>query len=369
MPWVNFGFDFGEKGLQRTMSDSNRILVHRVGDTAPWTAPESASYVNEAHLQEVLAASPHWVPGVSEGSFSVRELHTAAGPVDVAIVSPHGTLTVVECKLESNTERRRMVIGQVIDYASAISSDGFDRFRTAWSARGGPDLDTSLAPEAAQELALRIESSTIGLCLAVDRIDSELQRLVEYLNRVTHEQIAVTALQLSYARHQELEVLIPSTFGGEIATAKATRSGRRSEYWTRDSFCEAVRNLADPNDQAFATRLLELLEENTRALRLGENHPLAFEKRGVFFRAYGLKYPPLKLAIGDEGRLYIAGCWTGFPAVTRHSGFATLAELLGLDPSGRASYVAVSDLTTTPDELWRVAEQTARLINSTQEAE
>lgn len=49
----------------------------------------------------MLAASPHWVPGVPEGSLIVRELHTSAGPVDVAIVSPRGALTVVECKLEA----------------------------------------------------------------------------------------------------------------------------------------------------------------------------------------------------------------------------------------------------------------------------
>ena len=345
------------------MTDSNRILVHRVGDTAPWTAPESSSYVNEAHLQEVLAASPHWVPGVPESSLSVRELHTSAGPVDVAIVSPHGALTVVECKLESNPEKRRMVIGQVIDYAAAISSDGFDRFHTAWTARGGPDLDTSLAPEGLEELRLCIETATIGLCLAVDRIDSELQRLVEYLNRVTHDRIAVTALQLSYARHQELEVLIPSTYGGEIAAAKARHSGRHSEYWTRESFVEAIENLADPADQAFATRLLELLDRNARAPHLGEKGPLAFEKRGIFFRAYGLRYPPFKLAISDEKRLTVAGCWTGFRDVTRHPGFAKLAELLGLEESGPASYVKVSDLNITPDELWRVAEQTALDIN------
>ena len=49
------------------VTDSNKILVHRVGDPAPLTAPESTSYVNEAHLQEVLAASPHWVRASRRG--------------------------------------------------------------------------------------------------------------------------------------------------------------------------------------------------------------------------------------------------------------------------------------------------------------
>jgi hypothetical protein len=30
-----------------SMTESNRILVHRVGDPAPWSARESSSYMNE----------------------------------------------------------------------------------------------------------------------------------------------------------------------------------------------------------------------------------------------------------------------------------------------------------------------------------
>jgi hypothetical protein len=44
-------------------------------------APQSSSYVNEAHVQEVLASSPHWVPGVPERSLSVRELYTSTEPL------------------------------------------------------------------------------------------------------------------------------------------------------------------------------------------------------------------------------------------------------------------------------------------------
>ena len=43
-------------------------------------APQSSSYVNEAHVQEVLASSPHWVPGVPERSLSVRELYWPLPP-------------------------------------------------------------------------------------------------------------------------------------------------------------------------------------------------------------------------------------------------------------------------------------------------
>ena len=340
------------------MTDSNRILVHRVGDAAPWTAPESSSYVNEAHLQEILAASPHWVPGVPEGSFSVRELQTSAGPVDVVTVAPDGALTVVECKLESNPEKRRMVIGQVIDYAAAISSGGYDRFYSSWLVRGGPDFNLSLAPEGLVELRSRIETATIGLCLAVDQIDSDLQRLVEYLNRVTHERIAVTALQLAYARHMEVEVLIPSTYGGEIAAAKAAQNTRQAERWTRESFVGAVDH---SDDQIFLSRILKRLDSQRQP---DDRDPIWYGTRpsgGLFFHLKGLRYPPFALGINAAGRLTIKGTWQGFKETAGHPGFAELAEMLGQHETGPARYVQVDDL--DPDALWDVAEQTVRGIN------
>ena len=341
------------------MTERNRILVHRVGDPAPWTAPESSSYVNEAHLQEVLARSPHWVSGVPERSFSVRELYTSAGPVDVVIVAPDGAITAVECKLESNPEKRRMVIGQLIDYAAAITADGFDRFQDAWAARGGPDLGSALVPEAVDELRSRIEAGTIGLCLAVDRIDGDLRRLVEYLNRATHDRIAVTALQLAYARHNDLEVLVPSTYGGEIAAVKSANGPRRSDHWTRESFIDAVE---DPADQAFLARILARLDNQPRDQ--DRRDPIWYGARpggGLFFHFPGFRFPPFQLALNAAGRLTVKGNWQGFPTIAGHPGFAELAEVLGQQESGPTRFVPVAD--PDPDALWDVAEQTARAIN------
>ncbi|MDP1820905.1 MAG: hypothetical protein Q8K58_13590 [Acidimicrobiales bacterium] len=277
------------------------------------------------------------------------------------IVSSDGALTAVECKLEANPEKRRMVIGQVIDYASAISADGFDRFVGAWHARGGADLVASLTPEALGELRSRIESGTIGLCLAVDRIDNDLRRLVEYLNQVTQDRISVTALQLGYARHADLEILIPTTYGGEIAAAKATHAGSsRTERWSLDSFVGAVEQ--EP-DQRFLARVLELLGADDETT---EGHAsLWFGARpggGLFFHLLGLRYPPFQLWINAAGSLTIAGNWQNFPKLTGHAGFAELARFLGQDENGPARFVPVAGI--DPDELWVIAQRAARAINA-----
>ncbi len=343
------------------MTDSKKILVRRIG-SGNWTAPESSSYEGEKQLQAVVADSTHWIPGVPEGAFKVRELPTSAGPVDVMIVAPDGAMTAVECKLDSNPEKRRTVIGQLIDYVSAIREDGFDRFVEQWAARGGGELKELMTPEAIDEMRSRLDSGTIALCWVADRLDNDLRRLIGYLNRVTQDQMAVTALQLAYARHGDVEILIPSTYGGEIAEAKAARGGRSSEHWTRHSFSDA---LADPTDKAFLARLLELLNQNLQTQRLDDHGDLWFGTRpggGVFFYPYGLRYPVFQLKVVG-GILAVAGCWQRFPEVAQHSGFSPLAEILELSETGPASTVPIANLKYTADELWRVAEQVALNIN------
>ena len=82
---------------------------------------------NEAWLRDTLLQYPDILP-IREIAPSFgpliplcRELRTSVGPVDAVFINRHGLLTLVECKLWRNPEARRKVVGQVLDYASAIS--------------------------------------------------------------------------------------------------------------------------------------------------------------------------------------------------------------------------------------------------------
>ena len=81
-----------------------------------WSSPAVTSYSTESHLQEVLAGQPGLLPGVSSSPVAVRELQTGAGPLDVVVIDAEGQLTLVECKLASNAQIRREIVGQVLDY-------------------------------------------------------------------------------------------------------------------------------------------------------------------------------------------------------------------------------------------------------------
>ncbi|WP_326603068.1 hypothetical protein [Rhodococcus sp. PD04] len=223
------------------------LLIRDTSTGGSWSSPEMTAYTNEDHLQAIIARGTRARPRSS------RQRPGAAGAIHCRRPGrcvhrrPAGEIIMVECKLASNSDRRRMVIGQVLDYAAAIWQSGPEAFHRQWSRQGGPDL-SELDDGARDRLDRNLEDGRIHLCLAVDLIDADLRRLVEYLNRITRDDVRVTALQLAYARHGNIEILVPSTYGGEIAHAKS-QAVRQKDSWTKESFLDAI---ASPTERAIA---------------------------------------------------------------------------------------------------------------------
>lgn|GEM_PF-814580 len=338
--------------------DGRTILVRQT-PTDSWTEPETSSYVDESHLEELLAADPTRIPGIPAGSKAVRQLPTSAGPIDICVVSPSGAITVVECKLNKNSEPRRMVIGQVIDYASALKSDGFSSFQQNWISRDGDELDQLLDESDVVSLQRNLELGNINLCLAVDQIDEDLKRLVLYLSTISSEEISVSAVQLTYARQGSLEILVPSSYGTEMAQAKASKRVASSEHWTWQSF---VASLSDPDDLRCAHELKRRLDQtpstgNYPKLWLG-----AKPKGGIFVHIHGERYAAFQLNIGASGRLVLSGNWGWWPSLKDGTGFADLAKFLNQNHLESRRRVPVAELNI--DQLWKTASDCDRLINT-----
>lgn len=131
--------------------------------------------------------------------------------------------------------------------------------------------------------------------------------------------------------------------------------------WTRDEFIQAVDYGID---RAFLLRLLELVDDNNQLPAQGTHTRLYFGTRpggAMFVYPFGRRHPPFKFSI-KGGRLMISGCWTGFPRVKGHSGFADLAMMLDLDERGSATAVPVTGLDA--DDVWEVGERVSRAINA-----
>lgn len=336
------------------------ILIRQSDGTyEEWTRPETSAYKDESHLQEVLASHPSQIPGVVEGSVAIREFSTTAGPIDICVLGPNGQITVVECKLEKNSEKRRMVVGQLIDYASALRSDGVHKFRATWSNRSNVDLDEYLDPDAISELESSIGAGRINLCLAVDQIDEDIQRLVEYLNLITAESVMVTALQLSYAKLGSIEVLIPSTFGAEIAHSKQSGKRESSDRWTWEAFIDSLQN---EGDKKFASGLHDRLMSHPT---FGGHQPLWFgvqPKGSIFFHIHRARYAPFGLWINSINRLNIFGTWRQWQALRDDERFEELAAFLGQSLGQKLHGVYVDHLDI--DEFWRLAVECDYAINN-----
>jgi len=75
-------------------------------------------------MRDIDPAIGHLVP-------ICMELETGAGPADILYLTPLGKIVLVETKLYRNPEARRAVIAQILDYARAVTSWGYETFDRA----------------------------------------------------------------------------------------------------------------------------------------------------------------------------------------------------------------------------------------------
>lgn len=92
---------------------------------------------DERFVQELVHESPAVLPVAEiEPAFSplvavCMELPLASGYLDNLLVTPRGDLVAVECKLWRNSEARREVIAQVIDYAKDLQTLNYEGLEAA----------------------------------------------------------------------------------------------------------------------------------------------------------------------------------------------------------------------------------------------
>ena len=172
----------------------------------------------------------------------MREVQTGAGPLDVMVIDTIGQVTLVECKVASNAQIRREIVGQVLDYASSLWRMPFAEFDGRWRQRHSDGLGVIDALGADGEEAGALESAIsanlnagrFNVVLAVDEINDGLRRIVQFLNDRTAPDLSIVAMELRYARHADVEILIPTVYGAELAAAKAAKSGVQGSWTEAD---------------------------------------------------------------------------------------------------------------------------------------
>lgn len=238
---------------------TSRLVVRSAGEA--WQPASRSGFLSEAELQALFVEQPSLVPDVSPQAVAVSEFSTDVGPSDVVIVDQDGSLTVVECKLATNVEIRRKIVGQVLDYAANLWRMPLADFEQRWLNRSKSSLVEQLTDDARATLQQSLYDGTFTLVLAVDRINDDLRRIVEYLNAHTGDTIRVLAMELGHAEHGGVEMLIPTVYGAEIADSKS-RETTGSSRWSRTQWepAQVIAKVAE-SDGVLGAALAEFLDE------------------------------------------------------------------------------------------------------------
>lgn len=228
----------------------------------------------------MLRDSPQLLALCSEGTVFVDELTVPLiGSVDLAGVSPKGDITLIECKLGSNPEIRRSIIGQIFAYAAGLWKIGYEDFDRLFGARlSGLSLVDAVRralPESAAvdwqgeqfrlNVADNLAAGRFTLVIAVDRITDELKRIVPYINTHTVPEVRFMALEIGYVKDHDVEIVWPSTYGQESAGEKQT-SQRRA--WRVEAYFEKLREYGE-QAESFVHAIADCSQENGAKLEAG----------------------------------------------------------------------------------------------------
>lgn len=299
-----------------------------------WELRPTQPYEGETQLQELLRAHPHLVPLHQLGDeilgprIAVRELPLRpAGTLDVLAVDEAGGLTLIECKLDKNAESKRTVLGQIVEYASALWRMPYDDLDVLVSGRAGRSLtelmeaalgdDDEWSPEDFRESVDRnLKAGDFRLIVAVDQVNDRLRLMVEYLNEAGPSAMKVHLLEMRYFTSGETQVLIPQLHG---STPTVSRRERTSQKMTRDAF------LAGCNEQGrpFFSALLSALDNAGIPIEwLRTGFRIKFQGAPTFFRGHP--------AIATKGQrlVFLASKWKErLPQAVGHSIVRKLSAL------------------------------------------
>lgn len=231
------------------MRRADGLPVAFVGEERSPTTMHRVSHndatLEESQIQKLLFDHPQvlpiqqldeeFAPAIPVG----KEVGTEVGPIDALFVSPAGGITIVEAKLWRNPEARREVVGQIIDYATALSSWSYEQLDAACAAAAGRslyDLVSSFGGEGPSEgeagfidaVSRNLRHGRFLLLVVGDGVREDVERMASYVQTAPRLQFHLALVEMRlYASHDGLlRLAVPSVVA---RTAEITRAVVRVE--------------------------------------------------------------------------------------------------------------------------------------------
>ena len=252
---------------------------------------EEQSFSREDELQVLIAEHPElidgeqirpgdarrWILITREKGIAESSIAPAKWALDHLIIDQDAVPTLAELKRGANSEIRRTIVGQLLEYAAHAAEtwtaselrEAFEREAEARGRDAREDLAALLQSNEESDIerfwetvATNLAAKRLRLLFVADDIPDPLARTVEFLNAQMPD-IEVLAVEIKRFPGKSGQTLVPRVIGRTSAASSRRGSGRAL---TRDSFLEGF---ADGDVRAVAERLLDVARQSNGEIFYG----------------------------------------------------------------------------------------------------
>jgi hypothetical protein len=164
--------------------------------------------------------------------------------------SADGDIAVIECKLAANQEIKRKVVGQILEYGAYLWGMTYEEVDDRIYGRIGRRLADLVGDAAEAEswdeeafrgnVATALEKGSLILLIAVDQINEELARTIQFINGCAQSAFSFSALEMRRFQAGEIDMLVPHVHGVP-ARVKPASTSKKGKPWTEERFFDQAR--------------------------------------------------------------------------------------------------------------------------------
>lgn len=268
--------------------------IYLLGGSQSLRPLQETPYEAEIVLQKLLSDYPDLLAGEQVNPSDPRRWLLVSREVAVAgedgggarwsldhlFIDQEGVPTLVEVKRSTNTQIRREVVGQMLDYAANGSAYwSLEQVIAAFERRcerEGVDPEAQLAEFLGDEgdvdgfwqlAKTNLQAGRVRLVFVADEIPSELRRIIEFLNKQM-DPAEVLGLEVHQYVGEGSTVLVPRVVGF-TAEAEGGKTPGPRRTWDRSSFLSALEERRNTEEALAAARILDWCVERGLEVNYG----------------------------------------------------------------------------------------------------
>lgn len=252
------------------------------------------TYESEKILQELLAkypdlllldeddlAAPRFILVKREAPVPVEPSDSGTFSLDHLFLDQNGIPTLVEVKRSSNTQLRREVVAQMLDYAAnAVIYWSIESIQAMFNA-------TWQNHEQSSEMILQkflgenadinqywitvktnLAAGRIRMLFIADEIPKETRRIIEFLNGQM-QYAEVLAIEIRQFVGEGVKTLVPQIIGQTTQSVR-TKNPVQGRTWTEETFMERLSNDRSEDEVNVARQILEWAKKRNIELVWGK---------------------------------------------------------------------------------------------------